>query len=272
MTDDIAALILEIQARIDAEGCGPEWAAGMTLDHRIIKSLERLTVPSHLSEGPLPEEIAGLINRLRHPGFTIGVTGTYVLYEPATVKDMFESAAALERMARENERLNVILGNHGVTQLEKTEIMLKQADRIIELEDRLNDFTDPKMPGMVSVGLFNTERETCDRIRSDNDSLRARIRELEAERDAERDRAELWKTANGPLHAIKAKTIEECIAAGNEIAKEWREDAEGRVAKQPPRYDEANTANAHANGAEEVVDAIRALNQPEHLSKDEGSE
>jgi hypothetical protein len=59
------------------------------------------------------------------------------------------------------------------------ELCREAATRIAELESRLNDFTDPKTPGMVSIGLLNTERETCDRIRSDNDGLRARIKELE---------------------------------------------------------------------------------------------
>lgn len=48
----------------------------------------------------------------------------------------------------------------------------------------------------VSVELLNVERETCDRIRSDNDRLRERIRELEAN-----------------LAAARKKTIEECIGA-----------------------------------------------------------
>ena len=42
--------------------------------------------------------------------------------------------AALQAQAREIERLNVILGNHGVIQLEKTEIMVAQKERIAELE------------------------------------------------------------------------------------------------------------------------------------------
>lgn len=45
-------------------------------------------------------------------------------------------------------------------------------DEIVRLRARLNDFTDPKTPGMVSVGLLNGERETSDRLRAENAELR----------------------------------------------------------------------------------------------------
>ena len=49
--------------------------------------------------------------------------------------------------------------------------MRAAAARIRELETERD--------ARVSIELLNIERETCDRIRSDNDRLRARIRELE---------------------------------------------------------------------------------------------
>lgn len=117
--------------------------------------------------------------------------------------------------------------------------------------------------------------------------LHDRIRELEAElakahsalgqliADDHRNLVTATKAERDAIEAAtRAETIKRCVAAGNEIVKVWREDAQGRVAKDPPRYDEANTSNAHANGAEEVVGAIRALATPaaaeqRHLSTEE---
>jgi hypothetical protein len=85
----------------------------------------------------------------------------------------------------------------------------------------------------------------------------ARVREMEA--DTKQLGAQAAATLKVRRSAVKAVTIAQCAKVGDAIAKEWREDADGRVAAQPPQYAEANTSNAHANGAEEVAAAIRAL-------------
>jgi hypothetical protein len=168
MTDDIPALIERLQHAIKAYDTTFIIGGGSMrqLLQDCVEALSRLTV------SPLPEEIADYLKFLRtyssHPGIT-------------------DAAAALERMAHENEEL-------------RTE-NAKAFARQIASEDH--------------------------------------IKELEAERDAEKDRAELWKAANGPLYAIKAKTIEECA----EVAEKY--------------------------WAREVASQIRALNQP---PKAEGKE
>jgi DNA repair exonuclease SbcCD ATPase subunit len=91
---------------------------------------------SDLTASPLPGEIAGLINAMRK-------RYDDVLAEPV--------ADALEQQAREIERLNVILANHGVTQLEKTEIMLAHKDRIRQLEAERDALHEPALPAEIAI-------------------------------------------------------------------------------------------------------------------------
>ena len=60
-----------------------------------------------------------------------------------------------------------------------------------------------------------------------------------------------------PPSPSRAQVLEEAKAACQKVTDDWREDAVGRVEKK--EYANANTSNAHANGAEECVEAIRAL-------------
>lgn len=120
----------------------------------------------------LPEEIAGLIERL--------VSDKASPEERTTAAAMI--AAALQRLAQE------IAGLQYERQTERTLADMLRT-RIAVLESRLNDFTDPKTPGMVSIGLLNAERETCERLRSESDKLRTRIAELETKGSSTNDTA-----------------------------------------------------------------------------------
>jgi hypothetical protein len=121
-------------------------------------------------------------------------------------------------------RLTFLAGCHPTLNEHAKALIREAADRIIELEDRLNDFTDPKMPGMVSVGLFNTERETCDRIRSDNDSLRVCIKALEAERSEliEGIREMRNEAYEQGKYAGEEATIERCTQKMIDLAKKYQ--------------------------------------------------
>jgi hypothetical protein len=209
MTDDIAALILEIQARIDEEGCGPEWAAGTTLDHRIIGALERLTTP------PPPEDRIAQATKL--------------LRERIPLVLKYESGAAysimvgLEDLARdvlalaspENERLKELLTAYfesdGVPVIER----LQQRIRELEAEcDILRNSVDAVRNEYVQRYMDAT----------------ARIIELEAEgataqcqMDALRelrsqDGIQAVHTIVAERDAIRAKTFDECeeLAANRE--------------------------------------------------------
>jgi len=186
-----------------------------------------------------------------------------------------ESCSTLKDMA--SACIDGAVWKHGA---EKAESRIKELEADVErlherLEDnhvfRLDELGDMKRvdvpPGSIMDGI-DCRNETIKLQDESNDRLRACVKELEAERDQ-------WKKAAGSGQltdlcqealardiAIEAATIERCVEAETEVAKSWREDAKDRVAKQPPKYDEANTANAHASGAEEVVEAIRALKPP----------
>jgi len=76
---------------------------------------------------PLPEEIAGLIERLQKR-IDAGAP-----YEKHGELDRL-SIAALRALAQENERLKAIHRTSDVMHLEKTEFMLDQKEHIRELE------------------------------------------------------------------------------------------------------------------------------------------
>ena len=136
---------------------------------RVITGLQEcgyaIIEPNDVSDGP--GEIAGLLARLNRwfAHDNCGPVGPMA-------DDLKDSAAALQRMAQE------IAGLQYERQTERTLADMLRA-RIAELESRLNDFTDPKAPGMVSIGLLNVERETCEHFRSESNILRALIAELE---------------------------------------------------------------------------------------------
>jgi hypothetical protein len=113
-------------------------------------------------------------------------------------------AAGVYRMAKEIERLNVILGNHGVIQLEKTEIMLNQAARIAELEADLERKFSPE--AMEIVDKENTR--LCERIAE----IEAELEAVKLERDTTAtnmfdDREDM----RAERDAIKAATVQRIL-------------------------------------------------------------
>jgi len=200
-------------------------------------------VDRHLAEraagrNSLPDEVAELISELREEAShrpddrALGVECTME----------WKAAAALEQQAREIWGLK--RQTEEINNMRQDEEMLHA--RIAELEAELRSSHKEHAKTLSTLG---------DRT--------IRLGEIEAERDAVMKRLlDSPRFLQAERDAIEAATIERCIAAGNEVVKTWRQDAQDRVAKQPPRHDEANTANAHANGAEEVVEAIRAIAKP----------
>jgi hypothetical protein len=85
--------------------------------------------------------------------------GAIVAFAPTRERAEFLPAmlAEIERLQAENHELNTAC-----------DAQLRENNRLLA---RLNDFTDPKTPGMVSVGLLNTEREVSDSLRAVIDRL-----------------------------------------------------------------------------------------------------
>lgn len=182
--------------------------------HDLVAELSRLTVSSPseetagllalmegLPDGPWYFEDSGFLHASAAPTSDSLVADVLDMSFGPALAALPSLFAALQQQAREIERLNVIVENHGITQLEKTEIMLAQ---------------------------------------------KARITELEAERDRLRDLVECkdcMEYAHRVAAGIKAKTIEEC--------------------KQAIRGAPALDENGYICTKDAALKAIRALNQPE---------
>src|SRR5882672_6045904 len=102
-------------------------------------AIDRLA--ARLTAIPLPEEIAVALDDLQAicGASAVGPIRAALQAQAREIERLQgELSYMIDEVARslrgEIERLNIILGNHGVTQLEKTEIMLDQAARIAEIE------------------------------------------------------------------------------------------------------------------------------------------
>jgi hypothetical protein len=153
-------------------------------------------------------------------------------------------------------RLTFLAGCHPTLNEHAKALIREAAARIRELEQRLNDFTDPKMPGMVSVGLLNTERETCNRIRSDNDSLRVRSKELEAELQEE-------KAAHGHLAKIVGFSRPDVVKAHEASIKAEHDAIEAAAIERCLKICSDAGEEEPEPTFPQVADRIRALKPPE---------
>src|SRR5882672_8446093 len=206
MTDDIAACPHSLAERETAvaDGMCPICSAD---------ALSRRSTP------PLPDEIAGLIERVELSPHNDCV--------PQSLAD--EVATPLHALAQENERWKAIHRTSDVMHLEKTEFMLNQEERIRELEtenDTLRNSVDAVRARYLQ-GVFD-EKARADKLEAERDEAKAdylrrhkdvgdqmdRRIKAEAERDAIRanlEQTSKWlQGAHLEMGRIRAKTFEEC--------------------------------------------------------------
>lgn len=210
-----------------------------------------------LSVSPLPEEIAGLIEKLHHQHFPgLGVVEALLMHDVA---------AAIERMARhleDIERRNAELGR------EVEKLTADRSERIgkaLEYQRRIRELE----------AEVKRDREAFDRLTAAHHEnvakWRERISELEAVIENKNEACGLLndnvERLEAERDAIKAKTIEECKVAAFSARfgppSSWSGDRpEGWHLDRPCAPEEAAL---HDNGcidaAKEII-KLRARNQP----------
>lgn len=143
----------------------------------------------------------------------------------------------------EIERLNVIITNHGITQLEKTEIMLKQAERIEELE-----------------------RLTVSPLPEEIEKLAAEMESLAQELDSY-DRHKEAKTARKAASALSQQALENDRAKGmlQEAHNKWEQCLE-RIRKLEADLSAARSSASNSSEAAFAFEAQRDNERAENVS------
>jgi uncharacterized coiled-coil DUF342 family protein len=165
------------QAQIEAA-----WSAFLATDGEMLDALKNALEAAAKAAPPLPEEIAELIEWLNAAKSLFPVHGV----------EFDKIAIILRTLAQEIERLKVILENHGVTQLEKTRIMLAQKECIRELEAERDEW-----------------KARGDRLEAERDNFRGDVERAIGHAAKFAQQANAMKNERD---AIRAKTFEECLA------------------------------------------------------------
>ncbi len=220
--NDIPALIAALKAQAWQRAAGNTLiAAEQLIEWHAAAAFERLTTL------PLPEEIAGLIERLNNPALVMATGAPTMLDFVSSTSDMKSAAAALQRLAQEVERLNERLENnhlyeHKDGQMVRVEVSpgsipdgIDCRNETIKLQDERNDRLAARITELeahcIRLGQGGAERYWEERWRTDN----ARIAELEADLKQHQDlnaaEHEILLQVHAERDAIRAKTIEKCI-------------------------------------------------------------